>query len=299
MVKRRIFLSVDVGGTKTLMMLNRERKILAKKLYKTGKTEFLKNLKKNIRQFLEANEMNEKKIYAAGFALPGPFIIKNKLISIKSPNIENYRVIHIESALKRIFRNLNILNDAVCGAISEHEVGALKNANNAIYVTWSTGIGGGLIMDGKVRFGKEGNCGHIGHTIISDKKRKCGCGLYGDMEAMSSGKSIEKMFDNKISAEKIFLKRSKGNKKAKKIIDTAVEYFSKGVFNGITLLDLEIICIGGSVFLKNEKVLLPKIIKFFKKHKNPQSDSIKIVKASLGEESSLFGAFYHTFKKNA
>jgi glucokinase len=299
MVKKRLFLAVDVGGTKTLMMLCREKKIISKIKFKTSDIAFLDNLKDNIHDFLHSNQTEEKKIYAAGFSLPGPFLITRSGLSMMSPNIGDGKLIQIEKEFKKIFGKIEVLNDAVCGAIGEHEAGSLKKINNSLYVTWSTGIGGGLIMNKEVLLGKNGNCGHIGHTIISDKRRKCGCGLFGDMESMSSGKSIEKIFGGKISAEEIFYMCSKNDRKAEKIIQNAVEYFSRGIFNAATFLDLEMISIGGSVFLKNEKILLPKIFDFFKKYRNPQTMSLKITKASLGEDSSLFGAFYHIFKKNA
>jgi glucokinase len=125
-------------------------------------------------------------------------------------------------------------------------------------VTWSTGIGVGLCVDGRVLRGKNGNAGHAGHMFVSDNDDAlCGCGNIGDVEALVAGNAIARRFG--ADAATLLQQAKDGDAAAQALVDELCRVMGRALYNLIATLDLQRISLGGSVFCKNSDYLLPRL----------------------------------------
>jgi glucokinase len=158
-------------------------------------------------------------------------------------NIRAWRNFPLRQLLSSDFKLPVFLeNDVKALAVGEYVAGKAKGAKNFIAGVVSTGIGGGIILDGKLLNGHYGNAGHLGHVIVEPKGRKCGCGAYGCVEAEASGSAIEKITGKSAKLASLNIKRRTG-----KLVGRALASVAN-------LLDLELAVIGGSVALGFGKV---------------------------------------------
>jgi len=205
--------------------------------------------------------------------------------SYKLPN--KWEFIPLEKSLKFSgkFRQVEIGNDCVTGVVAEYKFGAGKGFDYCTYITWSTGIGTGSITEGKLMSGgKNGNAPHGGHIIIAEEGPQCGCGNYGDLEAMCSGKAIARAFglgppyDTKV----VFKAYRDGDPEAIKIVERAARNFGRGLASINTMLDTEVMIIGGSVW-KDRDILGPLVKNEFYKSFPAFSEGTMIVDSALGD----------------
>ena len=242
------------------------------------------------KKYSTLKKLSKAKISAIGIGVPGP-ILYEKGIVVNPPNLPGWKKVNLKKILTDMFRiPVYVDNDANCAAYGEALFGAGKKAKNFIYITVSTGIGGGIIIERKIYRGKNGSAGEIGHIIIdaSNRKYKCGCGNYGDLESMASGTSIKKIFGENAMA--VHIKAQQGEKKALKIIDQVAYYLGLGITNLVNIFDPELIVVGGG--LSNmDNLLLKPVRSYVKKHALPiPASTIKIVKARLGSKAGVLGA---------
>ena len=156
-------------------------------------------------------------------------------------------------------------NDCVAILQAERLFGAASGSDHCAYATWSTGVGFGLCVDGKLLAGKNGNAGHAGHTYVTDSGvaglHQCGCGNVGDLESMVSGKALAKAWqiaqnDASMTTRDLFEAEQAGNPQARDIIHAAAKHFGQALYNLVVTLDLDTIVMGGSVFMRNQGLLL-------------------------------------------
>jgi glucokinase len=164
----------------------------------------------------------------------------------------------LEAPLRERFREVRVENDCVAALEAERRWGALQGFDHCAYVTWSTGIGCGLCVDGKVLRGKNGNAGHAGHMFVSDNTDAlCGCGNVGDVEAITAGSAIERRFG--ADAATLFRLAQQGDAASRDRVDELCRVIGRALYNLVAVLDLERISLGGSVFWHNRDYLLPKL----------------------------------------
>jgi glucokinase len=129
---------------------------------------------------------------------------------------------------------------------------------NCAYVTWSTGVGMGLCVDGRVLRGKNGNAGHGGHMFVSDNADAlCGCGNVGDVEALVAGNAVARRFGAD-AATLLQLARG-GDAEASLKVEELCRVMGRALYNITVVLDLQRISLGGSVFANNKQYLLPRL----------------------------------------
>lgn len=190
-----------------------------------------------------------------------------------------------------------IENDGNAAVLGEVAYGAAKGANNAIYITVSTGIGGGLFLEGRLQRGQYGLAGEIGHTKVdSTSNLICGCGKNGCLESLASGESISKRAqkhyeDQGITTSEVFTRARKGDKIAAEIIEESLQNLGMALANLVSLLDPEVIVIGGGV--SNEgKAFFSKLENYIERNISvPLPEKIKLRKAKLEPESGVWGVF--------
>ena len=187
----------------------------------------------------------------------------------------------LEAPLRARFAKVRVENDAVAALVAERRWGALQGADSCAYVTWSTGIGVGLCVDGRVLHGKNGNAGHAGHMFVSDNADAlCGCGNVGDIEGLVAGNALARRFG--MDAATLLDAAKAGDAQALAHIDSVCRDMGRMLYNLVATLDLQRISIGGSVFWHHRDFLLPRVVAHVSGKLAALTDGVQIVPAGLG-----------------
>jgi glucokinase len=293
---------VDIGGTKVAVSMADHRGILGKvsePTAKQGNNDALgQQIIRLIGQSCAAAGIPLDSIGSVGVSSCGPFVLHEGLVELAAPNIcgglagkarglpNDWKSALLEAPLRAVFKSVRVENDGVGALEAERRWGALKGVRNCAYVTWSTGIGMGLCVDGHILRGKNGNAGHGGHIFVSDNTDAlCGCGLIGDVEALVAGNAIARRFvaQGYADASALFAAARAGDARAVDIIDSLCHVMGRALFAITALLDLERIALGGSVFWHNQDYLLPRLRTFMQGKLPALTDGLEIVPAGLGE----------------
>jgi glucokinase len=267
---------IDIGGTKVAVSLNRGDglELLARRTEPTAKTGNNDALAMQVLRMVDeaCAEMGvaAQEVRRAGVASCGPFILREGLLELAAPNIcggmsgparglpNTWETALLEAPLRKRFDELRIENDCIGALEAERRWGALQGFDHCAYVTWSTGIGMGLCVDGHVLRGKNGNAGHGGHMFVSDNDDAlCGCGNIGDVEALVAGSAMERRFGH--DAATLLGKAQSGDVQAQGIVDELCRVLGRALYNLTVTLDLQRISLGGSVFNNNIDYLLPRL----------------------------------------
>lgn len=299
-MKQKCILALDIGGTKIAAgVVNSRGKVLFKYIEPTDSRAnsriFLNNLKRIIWHTIKAAKIDESQIMAIGVGSPGPLDIKKGRI-IFAPNLpKSLRNFSIVKPLQEEFKLPVILkNDADAASLGEWMFGAGRGTKNMIYLTISTGIGGGIIINGQLYHG-QGSAGEIGHIIIDPNGPICRCGNCGCLEALASGTAVaglaKRMMRRKqIDSKKVFQLAKRRNKLAKKVIKKSLSILGTGLVNLIHILHPDKIILGGGM-MRDADMILPFLRKFVQRKVMPGfKQNIKIEKAKLGDDVGLIGA---------
>ncbi|HCX83486.1 MAG: sugar kinase [Curvibacter sp. RIFCSPHIGHO2_12_FULL_63_18] len=300
---------VDIGGTKVAVNVADAQGVRGKVSEPTAKVGNNDALAQQIIRMIGEScalaGIAVAEISAVGVATCGPFVINQGMVELAGPNIcgglagkarglpNDWATALLEAPLKAVFPNVRVENDGVGALEAERRWGALQGLDNCAYVTWSTGIGMGLCVDGHILRGKNGNAGHAGHTfVISNDDALCGCGLVGDVEGLVAGNAIPRRFgkDGFADAAMLFIAARAGNTDAVAIIDGLCEVMGRTLFNMVATLDLQRISVGGSVFWHNRDYLLPKLQAYLQGKLPALTQGVDIVPAGLGEQVGDYAA---------
>ncbi len=265
---------IDIGGTKVAVSLNsgRDLDLIAKRsepTVKTGDNDAL--ARQVIRMVNEACAeigLDAQSVERVGVSSCGPFIIRAGMAEVAAPNIcggiagparglpNDWHTALLEAPLRERFAHVRVENDCIAALEAERRWGALQGVDHCAYVTWSTGIGVGLCVDGRVLRGKNGNAGHAGHMFVSDNEDAlCGCGNVGDVEALVAGNAIARRFGS--DAATLLQRAKEGDTACVAQVDELCRVMGRALYNLIVTLDLQRISLGGSVFWHNSAYLLP------------------------------------------
>lgn len=304
---------VDVGGTKVAVSILTESGIvgkIAEPTVKTGGRDALGlQVLALIRQATAAQRIGLRDVEKIGISACGPFVATPNGIELATPNIcggiagkerglpNEWPTAVLEAPLREYFSSIAVVNDAAGAVEAERRWGALKDGDtplrNCAYVTWSTGIGMGVCVDGVVLKGKSGNAGHGGHTIISDEAAAlCGCGTRGDVESLIAGNAIPRRFGHLgyADAAALFSAYRQADAGAITIVDDLCRIMARLVFNITLLGDLSRIAMGGSVFFNNRDILLPKLRALAFTQFLAITEGVEIVPAHLGSAVGDYAA---------
>jgi glucokinase len=248
-----------------------------------------------------------KSLRRVAVAAPGPIDLKQGIITA-APNLGWVNV-----PLKRILEDeldVSVLleNDANAAALGEFQYGAAQQYNTLVYVTISTGIGGGFVFDGAIFSGASGAAGEIGHMTVEPDGPRCFCGGRGCLEMMASGTAIGRTGTlaveegrsealalllneaGKVGPEEVALAAQQGDQVANEILDEAARYIGIGLGSLINLINPEAIVLGGGVSKIGQRVLDP-IIAEARRRSFPQSFGDCTIRfAELGERIGALGA---------
>ena len=298
---------IDIGGTKVAVSLSNGNgmELIARRSEPTAKTGHNDALAVQvIRMVGEACAqagIAADSVQCAGVSSCGPFVMQDGMIEVAAPNIcggiagparelpNDWKTALLEAPLRRRFSELRVENDGIAALEAERRWGALQGLDHCAYVTWSTGIGLGLCVDGRVLRGKNGNAGHAGHTFVSDNNDAlCGCGNIGDVEGLIAGNAIARRFG--ADAATLLQRAQAGEAAAQAMVDDLCRVMGRALYNLIVTLDLQRISIGGSVFLHHSAFLLPKLRAQIAGRLPALTEGCDIVPAGLGERVGDYAA---------
>ena len=311
------YLGIDLGGTNIAAgVVNEKYEIIGRGKIKTNLPRDAKDIAKDMynagMDALSEAKLTMDDIKFVGMGAPGT--VNPQTGMIEYANNLKFNMVPVTQMLKDLFKkDIYIENDANAAAYGEYIAGAAKGAKNAVAITLGTGVGGGIIIDGKVFSGSNYAGAELGHMIIDvNTDINCTCGRAGCWEAFASATALisqtkDAMLKDKssimwklcggntdkISGRTAFDAMYKGDSTAKKVVDSYIKYVSAGIVNVINIFQPDIVCIGGGISKEGDNLLNPikKIVteERYSKHSEKQTD---IVIASLGNDAGIIGAAF-------
>ena len=235
-------------------------------------------------------------VAAAGFGIPGIYDLERKRI-LQSPNYADLDGFDLTPALgRRIEVPLWVDNDANMAAYGEWAAGAGRGVQSLVLLTIGTGIGGGIILDGRLWQGSRGYAGEVGHIIVHPDGERCACGLQGCLETEASAPAIVRKYraltgaPGGISAEDIYRRAKAGEDTARRAFAQAGFYLGIGLGILINLLNPAKILLGGGVMTTGEYLLDPTVAEARRRSYRQTFESCSIERARLGNDAGLIGA---------
>jgi glucokinase len=243
-----------------------------------------------------------------GVCCPGPLDIERGLV-LSPPNLPGWTDFPLVELIHRRFEVPVVFdNDANAAALGEYKFGVGRGIDNLVYVTVSTGIGGGIIVNGQLIQGVGVGAGEIGHITVLPDGPLCGCGARGCLNAISSGNAIatnarQRLIEGNasilksmvtdlenITAQIVAEAAIRGDLVARQVWDEAVYYLAVGIGNVVVTLSPEAVVIGGGVSASNDLLLTPLRRLILERTKILPVERIAILQAGLGANSGIYGA---------
>lgn len=300
-MKKDLAIALDLGASNLrTAIIDQKGKILKSAKSKTPNTKSGKLITETIIVLINhlLEDTNKKRIKAIGIGSIGPIDFQKGEIK-NTPNLKAKRI-NLTKTLEKYFSlPTKLYNDCTAAVWGEKHFGAGKKSKNLVYLTISSGIGAGVIVDNHLLIGHSRNAAEVGHFIIDTKYNlSCECKKgKGHWEAMCSGNNLSRFFniwlkkndirDYKISkAKEIFTLADKKDKNVLNFLKEVGQLNGHGISNIIVAYSPEIITIGGSVTLNNKKHILP----YLKKNVDKYLKLPKIIATPLKENVVLLGA---------
>jgi len=306
-------LAFDLGGTKFAFGVVAENgEVLGsdkiETLAKQGPEQAIQRVNIAAQSLLKKLNIKSEELMGIGIASPGPLDISKGCVD-GSPNLPGWTGYSIERGLSTFF-NLpaRIDNDANAAALGEYKFGAGKNKKNMVYITVSTGIGGGVIVDGRLMRGANGNAAELGHLTLNIAGPACPCGANGCLEMYASGTAIArrtreviragaktKILDlagelDNITPHHVLAALQQNDEVAQKIWNETTEYLGRGLAVVINTFNPELIVVGGGVATAGDVLFQPVREKALH-YAFPRLAAVcSIVPAGLGSHVGVVGA---------
>ena len=311
----KYYIGIDLGGTNIKAgVVNENFEIVAKTSVKTNcprpSEEIMDDMAKVSLMAVEQAGLTMNDIEWVGVGTPG---IANSSTGIVeySCNLDFHDVPMADYLSEKLNKPVFVDNDANAAAYGEFVAGAAKGANNAVAVTLGTGVGGGIIIDGKIYSGSNFAGAELGHEVIVVDGAQCSCGRKGCFEAYSSASGLIRMTkeameedknsimwpmseeDGHVSGRLAFNAMRKGDASAKKVVDKYIKHLAAGVTNIINTFQPDILCLGGGVCNEGDPLIVPlkELVKQEVYSKNSKKNT-EIVIAKLGNDAGLIGAAF-------
>jgi glucokinase len=315
MKQNSLVLAVDIGGTKILTAIfTHDGKILAREVCPTlageGVSAVIERLCSAIDGLLKGNTLKPSQLAGIGIACAGGIDSEHGVVVTPSPNMPDWVDVPLADIIKKKFNvNTFLVNDASAAALGEHRYGAGKGVNNLVLFTLGTGIGGGIIADGKLYLGAIGGAGELGHMTIDADGPPCGCGNTGCLEMLASGRAVErdavsrikqgiksslsemvKGKIEKITAEMVGTAARNGDPLALDVLSRAAYYLGIGMVNAVNIFNPEMIVLGGGMAELGDMLTGPGRRMVTERAFSISSRTVRIVTANLGNEAGVYGA---------
>ncbi|MBQ4095531.1 MAG: ROK family protein [Oscillospiraceae bacterium] len=311
----KYYIGIDLGGTNIKAgVVDENYNIIAKATCKTNlprpAEDICADMAKVSLEAVEKAGLTVDNIECIGIGTPGIANSAEGIIEY-SNNLGFDNVPVVELMRKHIDKPVYVENDANAAAYGEFVAGAAKGANNAVAITLGTGVGGGIIINGKIYSGSNFAGAEIGHMVIEVDGPQCTCGRKGCFEVFSSATGLIRMTkeameadkssamwemskeDDHISARLPFNAMRAGDKAATEVVNKYIKYLAAGITNTINIFQPDILCIGGGVCNEGDPLLVPmKELVAKEVYTRASKKNTKIVIASLGNDAGIIGAAF-------
>ncbi len=301
---------VDVGGTSIKLGLFDENGAIQYKTKLPTRTEnsgaaILPDIAATVRTIVHKRKLQHSDLLGIGIGVPGPVAasgLVNRCVNL------NWGVFNLHDALG-VLTGLRVCagNDANCAALGEYRQGGGMGCQSAIFVTIGTGIGGGVILDGKILGGAHGVGGEIGHiTVSAPDKYPCTCGKRGCVEQYASANGIARVAKEGLSktdtpsvlrslpeltCKDVFSAAQAGDAYAAQTLETVFDYLGEALASACCVADPERVVLGGGVSGAGA-YLLRGVERHFVRHMFHACKGTQFALATLGNDAGMYGAFY-------
>ncbi len=311
----KYYIGIDLGGTNIKAgVVNDNYEIIAKATTKTmlprPAEEICADMAKVSLEAVEQAGLTLNDIESVGIGTPGTANSATGIIEY-SNNLGFLNLPVVDIMQKHINKPFYVENDANAAAYGEFLAGAAKGANDAVCITLGTGVGGGIIINGKIYSGFNFAGAEIGHTVVDPNGPECTCGRKGCFEVFSSATGLVRMTkeamyedkgsimwqmneqDGKVSARTAFNAMRAGDRAGKAVVDKYIRYLACGITNTINIFQPDILCIGGGVCNEGDPLLLPlKELVAKEVYTKNSAKNTEIVIAKLGNDAGIIGAAF-------
>lgn len=309
-------LGIDLGGTNIAAgVVDENYKIIGTGKVKTGahrsNDEIADDMALAARMAIKDAGVDISEIVAMGVGSPGS-VIPSKGIVATSNNLKFTNLPLCAMMKERLGVDFYIENDANAAAYGELLAGAGKGCNDFVAITLGTGVGGGIIIDGKIFSGSNNAGGELGHTVIMVDGEDCTCGRKGCWEAYASATALirqtkAEMLRNKnsimwklcggnidlVNGKTAFDAMRENDESGKKVVNDYCRYVAVGVINAINIFQPEILCIGGGISKEGDNIIKPitKLVEEERYSKNVEKQTV-VKTAALGNDAGIIGAAF-------
>ncbi len=326
-----LVVGVDLGGTQIRTALLRGSQLLTRVALLTGENplpeRILPRIYESIEQVIFDAGVTPEQVAGIGIGAPGPLNSHTGVV-FAPPNLPGWTNVPLRDLLQERFNKpVFVENDANVAALAEHMFGAGRGSQEMVYMTISTGIGGGVITRGQIIEGIAGTAGEIGHMTIDWQGERCNCGNIGCLESISSGTAIARRANQmialgkgdelldfvlqhqreqsgdpvldqprientaiRVTAHTVAQAAEAGIPLAGEIITRAAEGLGVGLVNIVHIFNPETIILGGSVTKMGARLMEPALQVMQKRAMRVPASTVRVVLAELGEEVGLIGA---------
>ena len=318
-IDQKPILVLDLGGTKIIAaVVLPDGEIVSRSYCLTmadkGPEIVIDRILSAVKGAIARAKLKTSDLMGIGVAAAGILDIRRGIVTT-SPNLPGWHDVPLRNILAdELDIATYLINDASAAALGEHRFGAGRGFGNMIYITVSTGIGGGIIADGELYLGADGCAGELGHVTIEVDGPQCHCGNFGCLEALASGwalareartrinrgenSSIIELAGGKledVTAEMIAVAARQGDRLACDIVAEAANHLGIGVANLVNIFNPELIVIGGGLSKMGNMLLKParKVLK--ERAFRLPVDTVRIVRAQLGSNAGIIGAAAYVF----
>lgn len=311
-------LGIDLGGTNIVAgVVDKNYKIVAKAECKTAvprpEADICDSMAEVAVKAVENAKIDMDSIKSIGIGVPGAINPETGMVEY-SANLFFHNWEIVKMMQERLNKKIVVENDANAAAYGEYLAGAAKGAKNALVITLGTGVGAGIIIDGKIYSGSNYAGAEMGHMVIVKDGKECACGRHGCWEAYASATGLINFTKDAILREKpdysymlkicdgdinnvngmtAFKAMREGDELGKQVVDTYISYLSCGLVNAINIFQPDVLCLGGGISNEGEKLLAPlrTIIERerYTKHNNKQTI---LCKCTLGNDAGIIGAAF-------
>lgn len=314
-----LVIAMDIGGTSfRVALVDPQMTIHARSAQPTraqeGASLTIERMIGIIREI--ASKVSPERLRGIAVATAGP-IDPNRGIILTPPSLPAWRHVPLKDRLQEAFPwPVWVEHDADMAALGEHRFGAGKGYDRLVYLTVSTGIGGGVILNGKLLRGAKVSAAELGHIVIDPNGPPCNCGGKGHVEAMASGTAIARMAAERlgtggpstllkrcendparITAKMVAEEASAGDALARGIMHEAGTNLGLAVVSLIHIFDPDVVVIGGGVSNAGELLLGPVREAIAERAMRDFRDRAQVVRSALGDNSGIFGVAAFAFEK--
>jgi len=318
----RPVIAVDIGGTKISMaVISPDGAMLAgdtcPTLAEDGVSAVVARLCEALGRFMEKNSLDPSRLAALGIACAGGIDTPRGVVVTPSPNLPDWSDVPLADMMEKRFGvDAFLVNDASAAALGEHRYGAGAGVNNMVLFTVGTGIGGGIIADGKLYLGAVGAAGELGHMTVAADGPRCGCGNTGCLEMLASGRAVERDAVERlrrgeksvlagmvggdiesVTAKQVGEAALSGDALALDILSRAAYYLGIGMVNVVNIFNPEMIVVGGGMSDLGDLLIGPGRRMVKERAFSVSSRAVRIVTACLGNEAGVYGAAAFAFEQ--